>query len=388
MKTVLLTNGQQRKTLAAARSLGKQGVRVIVAEETRLNPTTFSKYCCFSLVCPNAKKNPEAFYYWLHKTILQYQCDIWFPMDDDTLAVAAKYYEELSKICEIPIPKPESYEAACDKGNSIRLAQEAGADSPNTVFVESLGALTGLAGNLSYPVIIKPRQASGSRGIRVAMDSEEFLEKYHTVHRDNPYPIIQEYIGVGERYDVCLLFDRKHQLKASFVQKELRHFPIPMGPSTLQESIYHPELLEMALKITEKLRWVGVIELEFMVDCKDGKLKFMEINPRFWASVQLAIFAGIDFPWLLYRIITEGDIEEHFTYQEGIRCRWLLPGDLLHFITNKERIAMSPSFWAGKREGIHDDIICKEDLLPVLGFILACLRYMFDRNMWKLMLRR
>jgi predicted ATP-grasp superfamily ATP-dependent carboligase len=62
---ILLTDGQQRKTLAAARSLGSRGVDVLVAEDTRFNPSGFSKYCRRFLVCPNPKDEPERYYEWL-----------------------------------------------------------------------------------------------------------------------------------------------------------------------------------------------------------------------------------------------------------------------------------------------------------------------------------
>jgi predicted ATP-grasp superfamily ATP-dependent carboligase len=53
----------------------------------------------------------------------------------------------------------------------------------------------------------------------------------------------------------------------------------------------------------------------------------MEINTRFWGSLQLAIDAGIDFPWLLYRLACGEQVETGTQYRTGIRLRWLL-GDL------------------------------------------------------------
>ena len=37
--------------------------------------------------------------------------------------------------------------------------------------------------------------------------------------------------------------------------------------------------------------------------------------------------AGIDFPYLLYRLAADGDVEPVFSYREGVRLRWWL-GDL------------------------------------------------------------
>ena len=66
--------------------------------------------------------------------------------------------------------------------------------------------------------------------------------------------------------------------------------------------------------------------VEFKVG-PDGTPYLMEINTRFWGSLQLAIDSGVDFPWLLYQLAcgdTPDSVEE---YRTGIRLRWLL-GDL------------------------------------------------------------
>jgi len=388
MKTVLLTNGQQRKTLAVARSLGKRGIRVITSDETYMNPTGFSKYCHKSLVYPNPKTYPEKFYNWLCETIVKYECDVLFPMDDDTLDIVMENLEELNRLCIVPVSSIESYHIASDKGNSTRLAEEVKVPCPKTLYIKDLSELEKVEEVLSFPMIIKPRKSSGSRGIRVVCNKADLIEHYNIIHKDHLYPIIQECIGLGTRYDVCLLFDKNNKLKASFTQKELRHFPVEMGPSTLQQSIVYPEIEEMALKIMNKLKWYGIIEFEFMLDSNDGKIKFMEINPRFWASLQMSIYSGVDFPWLLYNIAIGENIKKHISYDTGIMCRWLLPGDILHFISNKERNKMMPPIWGGKKYKVYDDILSKDDPLPLLGFILACIRYAFDIKMWKLMFKR
>jgi hypothetical protein len=52
----------------------------------------------------------------------------------------------------------------------------------------------------------------------------------------------------------------------------------------------------------------------------------MEINPRFWGSLQLAIDSGVDFPYWLYQITTGKELK-NLPLQKHRRVRWLL-GDL------------------------------------------------------------
>jgi predicted ATP-grasp superfamily ATP-dependent carboligase len=386
--TILLTNAQLRKTLSATRSLGAKGIKTVVAEETRFNPAGFSKYCTWNETYPNPRKHPEAFYNWLIETIDRYHCDSLFPMDDDTLEVVMRHRSELEKVCKLPLPPLESYNIASDKGKTALLLKNAGIDSPETVIPENVDNLQELTAAMKFPLVIKPRKSSGSRGIRIVNDLDELIEEYQKINEVFPNPIIQEYIGVGIKYDVCLLYNSQNQLRASFVQKEIRHFPIDIGPSTVQESVLYPELIEQSLKIMDKLKWYGVVEIEFMVDKRDGKPKVMEINPRFWNSLHMAYLAGIDFPWLLYQIAQQGDVEEGFDYRAGLRCQWTLPGDILHFLSNKLRTKMNPPFLGGKKYEMYDDILSKDDPKPTIGFVLACMRYMLDIEKWKFVFKR
>ena len=43
--------------------------------------------------------------------------------------------------------------------------------------------------------------------------------------------------------------------------------------------------------------------IEFRIDSRDGVPKIMEVNPRFWGSLQLSILSGVDFPYLLYKAL-------------------------------------------------------------------------------------
>jgi predicted ATP-grasp superfamily ATP-dependent carboligase len=336
-KSVLLTNSLQRKTLAAARSLGKRVVKVFSAEETVFTPSAFSKYCSKALVYPSLIKDKKLFLSWLINNIKEHSIDVVFPMDDDTLGVIIDNRAELEELAIIPLPPTDSYMAASDKWESFKLSQKAGVECAHAVKPNAGDRLEEITSQMSYPLIVKPRRSSGSRGMAIANSKDELAKAYESVHARYPCPMIQEYMGQGERFDVCLLYDKNSRLKASFVQKEIRHFPIEMGPSTMQQSVIYPELVEKAHCIMKSLNWYGVAELEFMVDSRDGKIKFMEINPRFWGSLHLSIIAGVDFPWMLYQLAVGNNIQEVHDYKDKIFCRWLLPGDILHYIKNKER---------------------------------------------------
>ncbi|RNC62984.1 MAG: D-alanine--D-alanine ligase [Candidatus Dichloromethanomonas elyunquensis] len=387
MPKVLITNAQLRKALATVRSLGKKGIETYVIEETRFSPTSFSKYCSQSMVCPSAAEEPEHYYRFVSEKIKEYGIDVFLPIDDDTVAVAMAHKDELTKVCSVPLPDYESYQIALNKGRSYKHAISVGVSLPKTVFPDGEESIEKLTEHLTYPLMVKAVKSSGGRGIKIAFSKEELLNTYLEVHKQYPFPVIQEHLGEGEIYEVALLYNSHHELRASFIQKHVRKFPLITGPSIVQESVIYPEILEMAIKFMQGLKWYGIASLEFMKQKDTGEIKFIEINGRFWNSIQMAIFAGVDFPWLLFQIAYNGDIKPVTNYQTGMLCRNLLPGDIFHYIFNKERKQMNPPFWT-KSDTFQDDIISKDDPLPTIGFMAACLRYMFDKKMWRFLLRR
>lgn len=386
----MCTNGLLSKTLAAVRSMGKMGIRTIVAEKTRHHTSGYSKYAAKTLVYPDPQKDPSAFYRWLRETIIHEKVDFLFPMDDDVMDIVVANQDELRQICHIPVPSEENYRIAANKSLTMRLAQQQGVPHPRTVETDfdtdfEHERLLESVEHLTYPFVIKPRYGSGSRGIRFVHDAEELLRLYQEIHAANPNPLIQEAVPYGGKYGVCLCYDSEHNLKGVFIQKELRNYPNERGPSTVRESVVHDVLLAHSLRLMEGIPWYGVVTVEYMVDPRTGEPKLMEINPRYWASLHLAVECGVDFPRLQYQIGMGMNPTPIFEYPTGVLGRQLLPGDLLYFLTYKNRWRMTPSFFSTQ---MHDDIISWHDKGPALGFILSALRYSLSLKMWKFIITR
>ena len=103
----------------------------------------------------------------------------------------------------------------------------------------------------------------------------------------------------------------------------------------------------MSLQLLETVQWRGVAMVEWKMDLRTGKPMLMEINRRFWGSLELAVRSGVDFP-MLYAHASVGYAAPEPTPVLGLRCRWLIPGDVLRRLTSEKAARESlRSFWAG-----------------------------------------
>jgi len=188
-------------------------------------------------------------------------------------------------------------EFARSKDKILQLAARLGIPVPRTWYIEDISRISELKHSLPYPVVIKPRMGSGAVGISYPKNPEELTHQYLSVHQRFPYPLIQELIPIeGPGYGASFLLDENHQVKASFVHKRLREYPVTGGASTLRESVRYDDIRDMAISIRDMaisllkaLNWFGVAMVEFKLDPRDGVPKLMEINPRFWGGGQFSI---------------------------------------------------------------------------------------------------
>ena len=395
MASVLVTDGHFRKTLAVVRSLGFKGIDVTVGERTFLNTSFFSKYCSRRLVYPSPRQRPDQFVEFLLNEIKKNHYECIFPMEEETLLLLAKYRSEISRYTYFLSPDLEKIEFVRDKGNLMRFAETHGIPIPKTFQIPPppepnvVEGLNHVLDKIPIPAVIKPRISSGSLGIVYVKGRKDLSLSYQSVHQRFPFPLIQEWIpDGGGTYGLSALFDEGSNVKAAFIHKKLRMYPIEGGPSTLGEGVEHPQIMELGLSLLRSLNWVGVGMVEFKVDPRDGIPKLMEVNPRFWGSLQLAIVSGVDFPCLLLRMARRESFEPVLRYELGKRFRWLLLGDILHFLNNSNRFHLHPSFFRFFDPNTSYDIFSKDDPLPLLGSVATFFTFLYDPEMKRFLGRR
>jgi predicted ATP-grasp superfamily ATP-dependent carboligase len=334
---VLVTDGNQRSALAATRALGKKGLSVAVAEGIAQSLSSKSKYCRRAIVYPPPAEERQAFQQAVLEEVDKRSYQVLFPMTDLVITSILEIREKLAQFVKVPLPDEVAYHTATDKSRLLKLAQKLNIPIPKTFFVNELSQLEEIAQKIPYPLVIKPSYSGmfcenewKSLGVEYAFSPEELLEKYKIIHRKIPFPLIQEKIE-GKGYGIFLLFHEK-EVKATFAHRRIREKPPSGGVSVLRESVpSESPMYDYAVKLLRNLSWSGVAMVEFKIDAKDHIPKLMEINGRFWGSLQLAVDSGVNFPYLLYKAALGDEVSETLDYKVGVKTRWFL-GDLDHLM--------------------------------------------------------
>jgi predicted ATP-grasp superfamily ATP-dependent carboligase len=324
---VLITDGDNRAALAVTRSLGERGHEVVVGERTRHSLAGSSRHAARSFVYPDPGREETAFLDTVHDATERHRINVLLPVSDITTMLIAAHRSLWEPSCAVPFAPEGSLLRAADKLDTLRTAERLGVPVPRSWVIAS--AFDHPPSGLEYPIVLKPYRSRvrtnvgwQSCSVRYAL-SEASLRLELSRRPPHEFPIILQERVTGPGIGVFMCFDRGRPI-AAFSHRRLREKPPSGGVSVLCESIaMDPMLQAHAERLLSELAWHGVGMVEFKVDPRDGQAKLMEINGRFWGSLQLAIDAGVDFPALLVDLAVGRAPASTSVYRAGVRNRWL-----------------------------------------------------------------
>ena len=279
-QTVFVTDGNERAALAVTRSLGQQGVRVVVGAETARSLAGVSRYCTRTWQYPSPLSDPTKFVSSLVDAVdLLGITAIMAVTDSATQVLAEKRGEFRSSITE-GIPSSESYDLVSNKYRLMHLARELEIPFPKTVFVPD-GNIVALRDQVTtFPVVVKPGRSLLKIDEKWSKTSVHFVsnaEELTDLYRRTPYlrspSLVQQRIE-GDGQGIFGLFDHGRPC-ALFAHRRIREKPPAGGVSVFRESIELPKpMTDYAVRLLERVKWHGVAMVEFKVDrqseCSDA----------------------------------------------------------------------------------------------------------------------
>lgn len=334
---VFVCDGDGKAALAITRSLGRKGIDVTVGTHRLTGRALFSKYCKQRVHYPDPH-DEVAFFYFMEEFFHDNHYDVIIPVSYLTCRFFSKYKEGFSVYSHVPIADWDMMQVASDKSKTMGIADACGVPRPKT------------GSDVGFPKVVK--SDTESTFLRFVNNPKEELEI------DMVDKTTYEYIH-GRGFGYFALFDHG-KLVVDFQHMRIREYPITGGPATFAKSVFYSDLKQYGQRILEHLDWHGVAMCEFKRDDRDGKFKLIEINPKFWGSLDLSITNGVDFPYYLVQMAM-GELKEVKVAGENKMFRWLFPWDFLALLANP---------------GIL--LVWLDDL-----FVHRICRYSLDRSDWK-----
>ncbi|MDH5325895.1 MAG: ATP-grasp domain-containing protein [Gammaproteobacteria bacterium] len=349
---ILLTDGNNRAALAITRSLGRAGYTVFCGEKTEDSISSASKYCHGKFTYADPVRHSDKFVEDVLQQVEIQKIDLVIPVSEITTLLITENSEMFQGKCKLAFSDYFNIANASNKAHVFDLAAKLDVPIPRTHTLNSILDLETLDPAFPYPVVIKPSRSrvktkSGWLLTRVsyAYDSEE-LRKSLEDKPEEEYPVLlqQRINGPGIGVFACYA---DGQLMAIFSHRRLREKPPSGGVSVLRESTeVNPKAKLYTDKLLKALKWNGVAMVEFKLDEDDNEPKLMEINARYWGSLQLAIDAGVNFPLIMTDYQLKQIRNPVPQYRVGIRSRWFW-GDfdalLLLLLKPPHKLQLPPS---------------------------------------------
>lgn len=308
--TGALVVGGNLNGLSIARSLGRHGVPVWVVSPPNIRLASFSRYTCRTLPRPAGDDETQVEY--LLEVAARNNLDQWvlFPTSDESAALLSRFHSRLSRRFRVSAPTWNVLRWAYDKRLTYRLAADQHVDYPTTFYPLTDADLEKV--NCDFPAILKPaihasiNRLTEDKAWRVT-NRDELLAKYREARDLMPADLIlvQEMIpGGGEAQFSYAALCCDGKPIASLTARRTRQYPVDFGySSSFVETVDVPEIVAPSERLLSAIRYNGIVEVEYKFDARNGRYKLLDINPRLWTWSPLGGRAGMDFPYLLWKMM-------------------------------------------------------------------------------------
>ncbi len=288
---------------AARDRLGING-RIVAADASDLAPALY--FADVPEIVPFIREN-DAYITAIIDICKRNDVSLIVPTIDTELLLLADRRDEIESACsaKVLISSYDVIGICRDKINTQKWLEEHGFLVPRMITDEDIEA-----GNISYPVFIKPLDGSSSiNAFRVENRSE--LDTYRELIGKGRY-IIQDFMqGTEYTIDAFLDFEGNIITIVPRIRLATRSGEIAKG-----KIVKDDEITADVTRLLTELKPIGHITIQCMRT--DRGIEYIEINPRFGGGAPMSIRAGADSCENLYRLIRGENLTRSTDYRANI----------------------------------------------------------------------
>lgn len=168
--------------------------------------------------------------------------------------------------------------------------------------------------NELFPLVLKPRIASGSKDLHIVEKMTDF-EYYTDLFKDRSDDFVfQEYLQ-GVEYTVDLLCDLNGNFLSAIPRVRLQ---VKAGVSYKGITVNDPKINYIANMLTSGINLIGPTCFQ-LIKSSNNVIKLFEINPRICGTMAFSKNAGVNLPLLTVKLYTNQKIEENeLEFKHGV----------------------------------------------------------------------
>lgn len=232
------------------------------------------------------------------------------PCDDDGVEFVARHHEALRARHVVDLARPEHLQGFLDKARTAALVAGTGVHVPRTWEVSPALDLQRVMAEARGAVLVKPvhshlfQRAFGTGGRKyLRAESADELARHLGALRDKGLEaLVMELVPGPDRNSTTYYGYRARDGRYlfEFTKRVLRRHPRNEGPGSLHVVEWDEATVREARKLLAAVEFHGYANIEFKRDARDGRLVLVELNPRFTASQELLVRAGIPAATIVY----------------------------------------------------------------------------------------
>lgn len=327
--SVVVTDAEERAVLGACRGLTRAGYRVCAVARLRPAATHWSRACAERVTLPDPRVDVARFVDGLEELLRSRRYDVLIPGSDAALTVVSEHRERLEPLTLLGLPSREAVRRSVSKLALLEAAADAGLASPASRRCASVDEAREAAGELSFPVVVKPVQSFSAvngglrqQGVMVAADDAALTAAVPAFAA--PF-VVQRFEQA--QFVSCTGVVAEGRLLALTTSRVARLWPPGAGMHAFAETVTTPRGLADRLRaLLSSLGWQGIFQVQ-LLELQDGRLAVIDVNPRVFASIALDADAGANpaavwCDWLLGRdpAPVTASPARRYRWEEGDLC--------------------------------------------------------------------
>jgi D-aspartate ligase len=269
--------------LQTARLLAGHGIRVLAIASDGSHHACRTGVCEEIIIASSRKELLRA----LHRIGERESTKpVLFPCLDGKVLTISGARDELADEFEIVLPPHDIVQSLMDKRSFFEFATERGLPIPTTFVLNAESDIESIAAQIEYPCVLKPTYRTkawtghtSAKAFKIDTKSE-LVERFAETKNLVGALILQRWIPgtAADLYSYNCYYDREGFLRAGFVARKIRQWPVDTGQSSLGEECREDRVEKYARELFAAVSYRGLGYVELKHDREADEFLIVEPN--------------------------------------------------------------------------------------------------------------